>query len=187
MFYHDELINSFYTSWETTHMNIGLNELVYPKAVWMTVTHNCNYDCKWCYEKNYSNNTRDMDIVRAKDVIDVLAKYNTKKVIFIGGEPTLYKSLNSLIKHAKSNGMNCALVTNGVLLADKHYSSTIIDSGISSCNISLKGTTEDEYVKNVGKSGLNQTIEGYRNMIASGCHTVLSFVIGTPAEKYYII
>lgn len=164
-------------------MDNDMNELVHPKAVWMTVTHNCNFSCKWCYAKEYCGSTEDMDVIRAKEILDVLAKNNTKKVIFIGGEPTLYHNLNSLALHAKLNGMKCALVTNGILLADKHYSMSIVDSGITSCNISIKGTTEDEYVKNVGKNGLNRTIEGYKNMVECGCYTVLSFVVSTPDSE----
>lgn len=161
-------------------MSEDMDKMIYPKAVWMTVTHNCNFDCKWCYAKEYCRSTEEMDIIRAKEVLDVLAENNTKKVIFIGGEPTMYYNLNSLIAHAKSKGLNCAIVTNGILLADKCYSTAIVDSGITSCNISLKGTTEDEYVKNVGKKGMNRAIEGYKNMVACGCQTVISYVVNTP-------
>lgn len=124
-----------------------------------------------------------MDIIHAKEVLEVLAKNSTKKVIFIGGEPTLYHSLSDLIIHAKLNGMSCALVSNGFTLADKHYSTTLVESGLSSCNISLKGTTEAEYAENAGKSGLYQAIEGYKNIVACGCHAVLSFVVGIPDKE----
>lgn len=160
-----------------------MDKLKYPTAAWMTVTHSCNYECKWCYAKEYCNSNEGMDVMRAKEVLDVLAKSNTKRVIFIGGEPTLYHDLNSLVAYAKSKGLKCALVTNGILLSDKDYSMAIVDSGITSCNISLKGTTEDEYVKNVGRNGLSRTLEGYNNMIECGCHTVLSFVISIPDTK----
>lgn len=164
-------------------MNNNMDKLMYPTAAWMTVTRSCNYECKWCYAKEYCNSNEGMDVIRAKEVLDVLAKNNTKRIIFIGGEPTLYHDLNSLAAHAKSKGLKCALVTNGILLSDKDYSRSIVDSGITSCNISLKGTTEDEYVKNVGRNGLSRTIEGYNNMIECGCHTVLSFVISIPDTK----
>ena len=164
-------------------MSNGMNKLIYPKAVWMTVTHRCNFDCKWCYAKEYCHSTEEMDIIQAEEVLNILAENNTKKVIFIGGEPTLYHNLNSLIVHAKLKGLNCAIVTNGILLADKCYSTALVDSGITSCNISLKGVTEDEYVKNVGGKGMYRAIEGYRNMAACGCQTVMSYVVSIPDEK----
>ena len=166
-------------------MNNDMDELTYPTAAWMTVTHSCNYKCKWCYAKEYCNSNAGMDVIRAKEVLDVLAGNNTKRIIFIGGEPTLYHDLNSLIAYAKSKGLKCALVTNGILLSDKNYARTIVNSGITSCNISLKGITEEEYVKNVGRSGLGRTLEGYNNMITCGCHTILSFVISIPDTNMF--
>lgn len=154
-----------------------MNKFITPKVAWLTLTQKCNMHCKWCYAIGICNSHGRMDIEKAKSYMYELSKNGLQKVIFIGGEPTIEPSLLELTQYAHSIGLDCGLVTNGVLLADMFFCEKLVAAGISTCNVSIKGPSEEYYINNVGKVGLADAILGYRNMEKLGCLSVVSYVI----------
>jgi radical S-adenosyl methionine domain-containing protein 2 len=49
-------------------------------------------------------------------IIDKLAEAGLRKITFAGGEPMLYKYLDSCIRHSKEIGLTTSIITNGSLL-----------------------------------------------------------------------
>jgi MoaA/NifB/PqqE/SkfB family radical SAM enzyme len=98
----------------------------------MILTSRCNFDCPYCRHIG----GKDIPYVDAVNTLNLWFKDNLKNIRFSGGEPTLYRGLNSLVKLCKENGVtNIAVSTNGS--ADWRYYRDLIDAGVNDFSISL--------------------------------------------------
>jgi radical S-adenosyl methionine domain-containing protein 2 len=85
------------------------------------LTKNCNMKCKFCYATFKDISEIRIDLKKSKAIIEQLAMYGFKKITFAGGEPTMIKGLDELMKYAKEKGMITCLVTNGSRLLNQDY------------------------------------------------------------------
>lgn len=147
------------------------------KTGWLTITRKCNNFCEWCYTQRKLS-CENMDFIDAKNTVDKMKELGIKRIVLIGGEPTLYPDLVELIKYITLKDIKVSMATNGRKLSDKEYAKKIVESGINSINISLKGTTEDEYLQHTKSFGLMEAVNGYKNLVDLGFENVsLSYVI----------
>ena len=80
----------------------------------MVLSHVCNYNCKHCYDRYKSNLLNDMQIYKnACRLLRVLKKMGIHKVMFSGGECTLFPYLSHLITYPKKLGISPSVFTNG--------------------------------------------------------------------------
>lgn len=145
------------------------------KRAWLTTNRTCNNHCEWCYAQNAK--IEDMDFVKAIKCIDILSELGVKTVVLIGGEPTLYKEVECLIKYIKDKKMRVAIATNGRKFADDNFAKRIVELEVDSINISLKAPSEKEYIERTKRSGLVETINGYHNLKKHGFNASISYVI----------
>lgn len=111
-------------------------------------TIRCNLTCAHC-RRVESNDTahRDLSTVQAKQLIGQLAELGRGQpmmpvLVFSGGEPLCREDLYELIARAKSQGVTCALATNGTLI-DAAAAGQIRDSGVARVSVSLDGATAE--------------------------------------------
>ena len=69
----------------------------------------CNLQCSWC-DTDFSK----WDKMTVSEIMEVLSKWDTKRVIFTGGEPAMQK-LRPLSEELHSKGYNIAIETNGTI------------------------------------------------------------------------
>ena len=69
----------------------------------------CNLQCSWC-DTDFSK----WDKMSVSEIMAVLSKWDTKRVIFTGGEPAMQK-LRPLSDELHSKGYNIAIETNGTI------------------------------------------------------------------------
>ena len=69
----------------------------------------CNLSCTWC-DTDFSK----WDKMTVSEIMEVLSKWDTKRVIFTGGEPAMQK-LRPLSDELHSKGYNIAIETNGTI------------------------------------------------------------------------
>ncbi len=69
------------------------------------------------------------------------------------------------------------MATNGIKFKDKMFTQKILNSGIDGINISIKGTTEEEYLCYTHQIGLYDVIEGYQNLKHFGFEPTISYVV----------
>lgn len=150
---------------------------IIPKVVWLTTNGTCNSNCKWCYAKQYTQYNKMMDLQQVDECIDFLIANKIKKVTLIGGEPTINPNIDKIIKKLSSNNINVSMATNGRKFADYSFAKKILDSGIKSVNISIKGSSEEEYLKNTNAPGFEEMIEGYNNLVKLNANVSLSYVL----------
>lgn len=91
------------------------------KIAWLALNTTCNNRCVFCYGGQYHSQRKEMSLEQYNNVIDFLCGMNCRKVVFVGGEPTLYSHLYEAVQQAVSRGMECSIVTNGRALSNVAY------------------------------------------------------------------
>lgn len=85
------------------------------KGIFLTLTNKCNLNCKYCYQKQYSQK----DKLSGEDwfkIIDEAKNLKAKKICFVGGEPILYNEFWKVLDYAYLNDFKIKIFTNGVIL-----------------------------------------------------------------------
>lgn len=144
-------------------------------GAWLTTNRSCNNKCAFCYAQNAIG--KDMDIQDAKKCVDYIDDLGINRIVLIGGEPTIYKELIPLLLYIKSKNISSSIVTNGRRFANIDFTKRVINAGISGINISIKGSSEDEYIRNTRCSGFFEMIQGYHNLKETGFSPIVSYVI----------
>lgn len=115
----------------------------------LIVTENCNFGCKYCYEKH---NDKSFDKGLYNSIYNNIrngileGKYKKIEITFFGGEPMLQfnniivflKKLNKLLEKYPQVSLSCSMVTNGYLLTLPRYKE-LANLGIKNYQITLDG------------------------------------------------
>ncbi len=74
----------------------------------------CNMKCKFCYATFDDQRVlNQLDINDTKDILLKLKESGLQKITFAGGEPMLYKNIDSAILYSKEIGLVTSIITNG--------------------------------------------------------------------------
>ena len=148
------------------------------KICWLTLNRACNLRCKWCYAKStHFNCADDITLEMAKQIVDICKDLNINRIALIGGEPTLYPQLPQIIEYIKSNNMGCGIITNGVKLEDKAYLQELMDVGVKSFSISLKGENKTAFKQVTGFDCYEKVKKGITNCIENNIDVSVSMVL----------
>ena len=166
-------------------INIINDENVIPSTVWLTTNMTCNNNCKWCYAKKYLKINRNMSYQNVKKYVSYLKGIGIKKIILIGGEPSIHPGILKIIKYISRNNIKVSMATNGRKFKDIEFCKRAYEAGLYSINISIKGSNEEEYIINTNSNGFLETIKGYENASYCGIKTSLSYVLcNTDTKKF---
>lgn len=156
---------------------IDISDKIFPRVAWFTTNRSCNCKCAWCYANDYRGKKDTMDYNLAKKYIKELPNIGVRKVILIGGEPTIYKDITKMIKMLNKEHIMISMASNGIKFSDYKFAKLLVSAGLNNINISLKGTSEEEYLESTKVYGLQKAIEGYHNLKKLGANVSLSYVL----------
>lgn len=89
----------------------------FPIYIEIGLTNRCNHRCVFCALDWFDKQPVDMDTGVIKRALQEMAECGVKSVMFAGeGEPLLHQDLCEIVRYAKSQGLDVAITTNGVLL-----------------------------------------------------------------------
>ncbi len=135
-------------------------------TVWFPLLYECNNKCNWCYtpSNKTAHFTKRFNDKKEGEFIDLVYDLEIKKIILIGGEPSIYPSLDRVIKRIKDKKMGVSMVTNGRKLVDLDFSKSVYNSGLDSVTISVEGSNPEihDYTTKVSGS-FYETIQGIEN------------------------
>lgn len=136
----------------------------------LALTYRCNVACGHCYKGD--RQVPEMDTDRWKEAINRLADAGIPQVVFTGGESILRDDLEDLVSHAESLGLITGLLTNGVGLADKSRAQALREAGLDYVQVTLESAVPAVHNDMVGADAWQNTVEGIRNSVDQGFHTV---------------
>lgn len=150
-----------------------------PLRITLHPTSRCNFKCSYCHVATGLNN--DKDPIELSEWMKVVSRIRPFSIVsFTGGEPLLFKNIESLIKKSKKRLCMVTLVTNGSLLTPEKIDS-LYESGLDYLMISIDGFEKihDESRGVPGsfakiKKALDYIDQKYNNRLSVGLKVVLS-------------
>jgi radical SAM protein with 4Fe4S-binding SPASM domain len=98
------------------------------ESVHIVPTYACNLACSYCYASKYRGKFPQMSWSKFRKTLDWLVAQGVRKIIFIGGEPTVWQHIDKAIGSSQSLGMQVGLLSNGVKLP-KVWPHTVMING----------------------------------------------------------
>jgi pyruvate-formate lyase-activating enzyme len=95
----------------------------------------CNQRCVYC------DTPREpalcLDAADARQRIELMADLGLPRLMFVGGEPTVWRDLPALIEHARRRGIpDVFIATNGLMLSYERYLGRLLDAGLTGVHLS---------------------------------------------------
>ena len=148
------------------YRNIRLQELEFPRQIWIENTNHCNASCVMCPRELQTRSKSIMSFDLYEKLIIEISKYPhlVERVHMHNfGEPLLDKKLVERIKLAKDHGIkHVYFVTNASLLNSKN-ALNLIKSGLDEFKISFYGVNESTYNSTMKDLDFNITLNNVRN------------------------
>ncbi|MDD5016369.1 MAG: radical SAM protein [Atribacterota bacterium] len=147
---------------------------------WLTINRACNLKCSWCYARAIKTGAakHNMSMGTVRKSVEILADIKVKRVILIGGEPTIHPDFFNIVKIVKESGLTPAVITNSIKFGDYAFLDKAIKLGIGGITTSLKGFSKKEYVLSTGKDMFNVVARAIKNLASCGINHNVSLTIG---------
>lgn len=129
------------------------------------LTYKCNARCEFCSQGDFDKSIyANLDQIYKE--IYIAKQQGYKKIGFSGGEPTVVKELEKIIKFAKKTGFNFIRIqTNGIRLSDYKFAKRLKDAGLTYCKFSFSTYQPEIHDKLTGiKGSWEKAVKGLENM-----------------------
>ncbi len=149
-----------------------------PLALLAELSHRCPLQCPYCSNPlELERSSGELDTENWLRVLDEAAEMGMHQVHFSGGEPTVRKDLEKLVKHADEVGLYSNLITSGVLL-DEDRLNGLADLGLEHVQISFQDTEKGNADRIGGyKGGHEKKIEVAKLVRKVGLPLTLNAVV----------
>lgn len=146
-----------------------------PTEVVLRLGFRCNQDCGFCWQARTWPDA-PIELVRLW-IAETIAAGHTR-IVFSGGEPTIFKALPEAIALARAGGLEVILQTNAVRVAKASYLATLVEAGLSGAFVSFhSGDIAVSDVMTRAPRTHVRTVQGVRNMLAAGLTVELNCVV----------
>jgi radical SAM protein with 4Fe4S-binding SPASM domain len=140
-----------------------------PYLISYAVTRKCNLKCKHCYSDATREQARDeLQTREAKRVLDEIASWGIKLLIFDGGEPLCRDDFFDIARYAVQRGLRVVVGSNGTLI-DIEIAKQMKTLGVMAVQISIDGAeaqTHDQFRGEVG--AFDKALEGAKSCKNAG-------------------
>ncbi|KJE48920.1 MULTISPECIES: radical SAM/SPASM domain-containing protein [Acidiplasma] len=143
----EDIKEVFYEGFITDDINAEFDKLTLKKNILeptMVLTYNCNFDCSYCFQKDFRNKSRVNDNIINGFVNYINKNSNGRKVrvTFFGGEPLLEANTIKKVSSMLGNlNYEFSIVTNGSMLT-KNMADDLYGYGLRYAQITLDGPRE---------------------------------------------
>jgi len=111
----------------------------------------CNFRCSYCYVDGKIEYSNELSREEIKDVILQAKGLGARKIIILGGEPSIYPHLVEMLAFLSENKLEIEMFTNGSGI-DQHLAGVLAKHKV---RVALKMNSRDEKIQNrlAGKEG----------------------------------
>ena len=151
-----------------------------PFLVSYAVTGRCNLKCRHCYSDSTEEPAPgELSTEEAKRLLDDIAGWGIRLLIFDGGEPLCRKDFLELAEHASQRGMRTVIGSNGTLI-DGDMAALLKAAGVMAVQISIDGAIASTHDWFRGVEGaFERALDGARACKEAG----LSFQFGMTIRR----
>jgi len=116
----------------------------------------CNFHCSYCYVGDKIECKHELFLAEIKNVILQAKELGAKKIIILGGEPSIYPHIVEMLRFIGNNGLKIEMFTNGSGI-DTALATVLAEEKV---RIALKLNSRDEHIQDAlaGKKGAFQII-----------------------------
>lgn len=141
---------------------------------WFSPTYDCNNRCLCCYAGGVLSTKFNAPLESAQRYVWQLAEAGAKSCILVGGEPTVYPHIISLVRFIAGLGLEVRIMSNGRALADMSLVTELKRAGLHYCAVSIEGTeaVHDSITRVPGS--FRQSMQGLQNLMSAGirCNSI---------------
>jgi len=150
------------------------------------VTARCNERCIHCYIPNQKKDGgKDMELALVLRVLDEAKDLGTLQVTLSGGELFMHKDIDTILRHARKNDFSISILSNLVLLNDKHIS-LLKEVNPSLVQVSLYSMKADEHdAITLVKGSFNKTKNAIEGLVAADIPVQISCPVMKLNRKSY--
>ena len=110
-----------------------------PYLISYAITRKCNLKCKHCYSDATEEPAPDeLSTEEAKRLLDEIADWRIKLLIFDGGEPLYRDDFLDIARYASLKGLRVVIGSNGTLI-NPEVAEQLKSSGVMAVQISIDG------------------------------------------------
>jgi sulfatase maturation enzyme AslB (radical SAM superfamily) len=103
-----------YVQWQRTWSPDTELPIFSPISINLDLTSSCNFSCPFCVDSKLINSGKSLTLEEARKTIDTLCSHGLLSVILIGGgEPTLHRDFEEIVRYLKGKRLQIGIVTNG--------------------------------------------------------------------------
>lgn len=144
---------------------------------WLNVNKACQLRCEWCYAQSRGYDHKSMDFETAKGINRIMGEVGANECRILGGEPSLYTYLYSLIRDLEANKVRGAVITNGILYANEDQAKKLLDLGLYRVSVSLKAGSEESYKQQTGANVYRKVLKAIENFAKLGARMTVSMTM----------
>ncbi|MBU4002006.1 MAG: radical SAM protein, partial [Proteobacteria bacterium] len=140
---------------------------------WLEITHRCNLNCDYCYQKNRADS--DKDLLQLERELNTLMNLRKSDTLFIsGGEPLIHPQIVDIVRMAHTHHLKPVLVTNGHSITPEIIH-TLKKAGVFGFVFHVdRGQSRPGWIDKTEKE-LNQLRQAYADMVHSEKGVVCGF------------
>ena len=161
--------DKMYDAWAKKIKETGKAKRI-PVCGQFELTPRCNFDCKMCYIHNQDSNKlkdRELTTEQWKRIFDEAYDAGMMFVTLTGGECLLRDDFKELYLHLWNKRMRINVFTNGFLIDDT-YVEFFKQHMPDRIQITLYGSSEENYLNVTCHRGFTRVTENIRKLIAAG-------------------
>jgi len=149
-----------------------------PGFAQIAVTNDCNANCGFCNfarEKEFEKHYADFD--RLIRTVDIMYDKGIRYLVYVGGEPLMYKRLDDVLRYTRDKGIEPIICTNAQLLSEKRLL-RLKDAGLRNVLISIDAPDDLRHEENRGLPKLAAKIRKANEAMArEGMHATASVTV----------
>jgi MoaA/NifB/PqqE/SkfB family radical SAM enzyme len=114
----------------------------------------CDVRCEFCYDEGIPKDQKEwVDFGDISMALDKYARYyGNEYVDFMGGEPTYHPRIVDIVGHASSAGLRPTVISHGMRLADRKFTTRLRDAGLHDVLMSVHAVGDTlEHIHRRGK------------------------------------
>lgn len=146
----------------------------------LSVTDACNFRCTYCLPQGYQRvpgEAAPLGLEEIGRLVGALASLGIHKVRLTGGEPTLRRDLEDIVRvvAATPGVRTVALSTNGYRLG--RLAERLVAAGLTHVNVSIDSLDPTTFERITGHTELDEVLAGVDAAIAAGLRVKLNAVV----------